>query len=81
MRTMNTPTIPLKQYLDELHVNGDLSDQEIAKSVGLTRTTVWRLRNGKHSTTNDKSDIKIRNLHARTIKRKKKTAGKNELSQ
>jgi len=68
---MNTPTIPLKQYLDELSANGGLSNQEIAKFVGLTRTTVWRLRNGKHSRTNDKSEMKIKNLYARTFRQKK----------
>ena len=71
MCAMNTPTIPLKQYLDELSTNGGLSNQEIAKLVGLTRTTVWRLRNGKHSTTNDKAEMKIKNLYARTFRQKK----------
>ena len=75
MPPMNTQIIPIKKYLDELHRIGNLSDQKIGQTVGLVRTSIWRLRTGKHTTTTHETVTKIAQLHARTIKRKKKKTG------
>lgn len=70
--TMNTQIIPIKEYLDELHTNGDLSDTEIAEFVGRERTSIWRLRTGKCSATTHDIATRIAQLHAKTFGRKKK---------
>lgn len=68
---MIIPIIPTKKYIDELREKAKLSDDEIAREVGLTRTTVWRLRQGKHKTTATEHGIRIANLHALVFKQAK----------
>lgn len=66
---MIIPIIPAKQYIEELREYAGMSDHDIAREAGLDRTTIWRLRHGKHKTTSHEPGIKIANLHARLFKR------------
>ena len=68
--TMIIPIIPPKKYIDELREIAGLSDAEIAEAAGLTRTTIWRLRHGKHKTTSAEPGIRIANLHSMVFKKK-----------
>jgi len=72
---MIIPIIPTQQYINDLRDDGGLSDGDIAKAVGLTRTTIWRLRTGKHHTTATEYGIRIANLHSLVFKQKRKANG------
>lgn len=70
--TMMIPNIPAKKYLDDLRSNAGLTDRDIAEAVGLCRTSIYRLRIGKHKTTAHEAGIKIANLHAVVFKNNNK---------
>lgn len=61
----------IRQYLDELCAHG-VSKGEISKTVGLSRVSIWRIRNGMHKTTHFDHGIKIANLHEKVLKQKHK---------
>lgn len=69
---MRIPLIPTQKYLHDLWFLADLSDEKIGKAVGLTRTSVWRLRTGKHKFTCTETGIRIANFHARMFRNKSK---------
>lgn len=71
LRIMNTLPTPPQQYLHDLRVNANLSDEKIGKAIGVHRSTVFRLRTGRHSGTDYSIGERIADLHTRVIKAKK----------
>ena len=71
IQIMIIPIIPTKKYIDELRTEAGLSDSEIARMVGMHRSNIWKLRNGRHKTVELDHGIAIANLHAAVFKNKK----------
>lgn len=71
--TMIIPIIPIKKYLDDLYSDAGLSHDEIAKAVGLHRTTIWKLRAGIHRGTDSEYGVRIANLHSQVFRQQKET--------
>ena len=67
---MIIPLIPTKKYIDELRDYAGLSDKQIGEAAGLSRWSIWRLRVGKHKSTELEHGIKISNLHAQIFNNK-----------
>lgn len=64
---MTISILPPKLYIDELRKKANLSDQAIGESVGLSRTSVWRLRMGIHGTTGLEHGVRLANLYAKVF--------------
>lgn len=61
-----------RRHIYELCAYGGISKGEIAKRVGLSRVSIWRIQNGKHKTTKFEHGVRIANLHAMIFQNKKK---------
>jgi hypothetical protein len=61
----------IKHWLDDLCEYG-LSRGEIAEIVGLPRVSIWRLRNGRHKSTQIEHGLRIAGLHAKVFKKGRK---------
>lgn len=67
---MTISILPPKQYIDDLRKKAKFSDQKIGESVGMSRTSIWRLRKGRHKTTDIENGVKIANLHAEVFRKR-----------
>jgi hypothetical protein len=61
----------IKLWLDDLCEYG-LSRGEIAETVGLSRVSIWRLRNGLHKSTQIEHGLRIAGLHAKVFRKARK---------
>lgn len=67
----------IKQYLKELCEYSGISINSIAEEVGLSRISIWRIRNGKHKSVHFEYGVRIANLHDRVFGRKKKAVNES----